>query len=89
MLFTQLCWLAQEYSHWSGGRDDKINNQWKYSLYDDVLSAVICFSRKRRNKMAASDQIKKELHLNNTSNILLIGCEGDTDQEMYQKLINQ
>ncbi len=35
------------------------------------------------------DQIKKELHLNNTSNILLIGCEGDTDQEMYQKLINQ
>ena len=35
------------------------------------------------------DQIKKELHLDNKSNILLIGCEGDTDQEMYQKLINQ
>ena len=61
MLFTQLCRLAQEYSHWSRERDDKINNQWKYSLYDDVLSAVICFSHKQRNKMAASDQIKKEL----------------------------
>ena len=23
------------------------------------------------------------------SNVLIIGCEGDTDQEMYQKLVNQ
>ena len=27
--------------------------------------------------------------LNKDSNILVIGCEGDTDQEMYQKLISQ
>ena len=27
--------------------------------------------------------------LNKTSHILLIGCEGDTDETMYQKLINQ
>ena len=27
--------------------------------------------------------------LNKDSNVMLIGCEGDTDQKMYQKLINQ
>ncbi|MBD1137918.1 diaminopropionate ammonia-lyase, partial [Pelagibacterales bacterium SAG-MED43] len=35
------------------------------------------------------EKIKKNLNLDKYSNILLIGCEGDTDQEMYQKLINQ
>ena len=34
------------------------------------------------------EKIKKNLKLNSKSNILLIGCEGDTDKEMYQKLIN-
>ena len=33
--------------------------------------------------------IKEKLKLNNNSNVLLIGCEGDTDKEMYQKLIKQ
>ena len=32
--------------------------------------------------------IKEKLKLNKDSNILIIGCEGDTDQEMYHKLIN-
>ena len=36
-----------------------------------------------------NETIKDKLKLNKQSNILLIGCEGDTDQEMYQKLINQ
>ena len=35
------------------------------------------------------EKIRSKLQLNNESNILLIGCEGDTDQEMYQKLVNQ
>ena len=35
------------------------------------------------------DKIKEKLKLNSDSNILVIGCEGDTDKEMYQKLINQ
>ena len=35
------------------------------------------------------EKIKDKLRLNKKSNILLIGCEGDTDQEMYQKLISQ
>ena len=35
------------------------------------------------------EKIKKKIKLNKDSNVLLIGCEGDTDQAMYQKLINQ
>ena len=35
------------------------------------------------------DKIKEKLKLNSESNILVIGCEGDTDKRMYQKLINQ
>ena len=34
-------------------------------------------------------KIKEKMELNKDSNILLIGCEGDTDPEMYQKLIKQ
>jgi len=37
----------------------------------------------------ADDKIKKKLRLNSKSNILVIGCEGDTDKKMYQKLISQ
>ena len=33
--------------------------------------------------------IKEKLKLNNNSNVLVFGCEGDTDKEMYQKLIKQ
>ena len=35
------------------------------------------------------EKIKDKLGLNKDSYILVIGCEGDTDQEMYQKLISQ
>ena len=34
-------------------------------------------------------KIKKDLDLNSNSNVLIIGCEGDTDQEMYKKLVNE
>ena len=35
-----------------------------------------------------NEKIKEKMQLNKNSNVLLIGCEGDTDKEMYQKLIN-
>ena len=35
------------------------------------------------------ENIKNKLGLNSDSNILLIGCEGDTDQEMYKKLVKK
>jgi diaminopropionate ammonia-lyase len=35
------------------------------------------------------EKIKKALNLDSNSNVLVIGCEGDTDKEMYEKLVNQ
>ena len=35
------------------------------------------------------ENIKQKLKLDQNSNVLVIGCEGDTDKEIYQKLINQ
>ena len=34
-------------------------------------------------------KLKKKLDLNENSNILLFGCEGDADEELYQKLLNE
>ena len=33
--------------------------------------------------------IRKKLNLTKDSNVLLFGCEGDADEELYQKLLNQ
>ena len=33
-------------------------------------------------------EIKKKINLNENSNVLLFGCEGDADEELYQKLLN-
>jgi len=33
-------------------------------------------------------EIKKKINLNKESNVLLFGCEGDADEELYQKLLN-
>ena len=43
-----------------------------------VISLITCCN---------DEIIKKKINLSEISNVLLIGCEGDTDQDMYQKLI--
>ena len=30
-----------------------------------------------------------EINLNESSNVLLFGCEGDADEELYQKLLSE
>ena len=45
-----------------------------------VISLIACCN---------DEKIKNSINLDSNSNVLLIGCEGDTDQEMYQKLIKQ
>ena len=35
-----------------------------------------------------NDEIKKKINLNEDSNVLLFGCEGDADEELYQRLLN-
>ena len=34
-------------------------------------------------------EIKKKIYLNENSNVLIFGCEGDADEELYQKLLNE
>ena len=34
-------------------------------------------------------KIRNRLNLNRSSNILLIGCEGDVDKKLYKKLYNK
>jgi diaminopropionate ammonia-lyase len=45
-----------------------------------IISLIAC---------CTEDKIKQKLKLDSKSNVLVIGCEGDTDKEMYQKLISQ
>jgi len=45
-----------------------------------IISLITC---------CTDDKIKQKLKLSSKSNVLVIGCEGDTDKEMYQKLISQ
>jgi diaminopropionate ammonia-lyase len=45
-----------------------------------VISLITC---------CEDENIKQNLKLDQSSNVLVIGCEGDTDQEMYHKLVNQ
>ena len=35
------------------------------------------------------ENIKDNLDLNEKSNVLLMGCEGDADKDLYKKLLNQ
>ncbi len=39
--------------------------------------------------MNNNTEIKKKLNLNESSNVLLFGCEGDADEELYNKLLNE
>ena len=32
---------------------------------------------------------KKEIKLNKNSNVLIIGCEGDADENLYHELLNK
>jgi len=34
-------------------------------------------------------EIRKKINLNEKSNVLLFGCEGDADKELYQKLLKE
>ena len=38
--------------------------------------------------LCSDSESKKEINLNKDSNVLLFGCEGDADEELYQKLLN-
>ncbi len=39
--------------------------------------------------MSNDSKIREKINLNENSNILLFGCEGDADEELYQKLLTE
>ena len=39
--------------------------------------------------MSNNNEIREKINLNENSNILLFGCEGDADEELYQKLLTE
>ena len=45
-----------------------------------IISLIAC---------AEDSEIRKNLELEESSNILIIGCEGDADEDLYNKLLSQ
>ena len=41
------------------------------------------------NVSCNNEQIKKDLELDMNANVLLIGCEGDTDIKLYNELLSK
>ena len=39
--------------------------------------------------LSNDNEVKKKVNLNESSNVLLFGCEGDADEELYQKLLSE
>jgi len=39
--------------------------------------------------MSNNAEIRKKINLNESSNVLLFGCEGDADEELYQRLLTE
>ena len=60
-------------------------------LSDEPIIAGECATPGVISLIAAYEDkhIKTELELNEKSNILLIGCEGDADENLYKKLLNK
>ena len=60
-------------------------------LSDEPITAGECATPGVISLIAAYEDkhIKTELELNEKSNILLIGCEGDADENLYKKLLNK
>ena len=37
--------------------------------------------------LSNDNEIREKINLNKSSNVLLFGCEGDADEQLYQKLL--
>ena len=63
----------------------------KKYLSDESIIAGECATPGIISLIGASEDknIKDNLELNEKSNILLMGCEGDADEKLYKKLLNE
>ena len=64
-----------------------INGRYTYTIWGNWRNPNNLSLNLARNPAAGTAGIS--IKLNQKSNVLVFGCEGDTDEEMYQKLISQ
>ncbi len=87
--------LKNSVSHCVSVSDDYISNTVKSlancSFSNDKIIGGECSTPGIISLISLNnnDKIKKKIGLNTDSNILLFGCEGDADEELYHKLLNQ
>ncbi len=63
----------------------------KKYLSDETIIGGECATPGIISLIAAceDENIKNDLELNEKSNVLLMGCEGDADKDLYEKLLNE
>ena len=75
--------------------DDYISKTVKYlannSFSDEKIIGGECSTPGIASLVGLSNdlEIKNKISLNENSNVLLFGCEGDADEELYQKLLSE
>ena len=75
--------------------DDYISKTVKYlannSFSDEKIIGGECSTPGITSLVGLSNdlEVKNKISLNENSNVLLFGCEGDADEELYQKLLSE
>ena len=75
--------------------DDYISKTVKYlankEFSDEKIIGGECSTPGIASLVALNNdlEVKKKINLNENSNVLLFGCEGDADEELYQKLLTE
>ena len=75
--------------------DDYISKTVKYlannSFSDEKIIGGECSTPGIASLVGLSNdlEVKNKISLNENSNVLLFGCEGDADEELYQKLLSE
>jgi len=87
--------LKNSVNHCVTVSDDNISKTIKYlansEFSDEKIIGGECATPGIMSLIALSNdiEIRNKINLNENSNVLLFGCEGDADEELYQKLLNE
>ena len=87
--------LKNSVNHCVTVSDDNISKTIKYlansEFSDEKIIGGECSTPGIMSLIALSNdiEIRNKINLNENSNVLLFGCEGDADEELYQKLLNE
>jgi len=87
--------LKNSVNHCVTVSDENISKTIKYlansEFSDEKIIGGECSTPGIMSLIALSNdiEIRNKINLNENSNVLLFGCEGDADEELYQKLLNE